>query len=58
MNNLKLIGKREEQLKNQVETVKNFSDDIHKEFQLLKCAKKINLFAQFNTLYKQRNTTA
>ena len=36
---MKLIGKGEEELKNQVQTVKNFIDDIHIEFRLVKCEK-------------------
>jgi hypothetical protein len=36
---LKLIGKTEEELKNQVQTFKNFSDDIHIEFRLVNCVK-------------------
>jgi len=36
---LKLIAKSEEELQKQKQTVKNFSDDIHMEFGLQKCAK-------------------
>jgi hypothetical protein len=39
MNNLKLIGKTQEELKSQVPTVKNFSDNIHIEFRLVRYAK-------------------
>ena len=39
MDDLKLIAKSEEELKKQIETVKTFSDDIHVEFGLEKCAK-------------------
>jgi hypothetical protein len=36
---LKLIAKSEEALQKQIPTVKTFSDDIHMEFGLEKCAK-------------------
>jgi hypothetical protein len=39
MDDLKLIGKSEEELQKQIQTVKTFSDDIHMEFGLEKCAK-------------------
>jgi threonyl-tRNA synthetase len=39
MDDLKLIAKSEEELQKQVQTVKTFSDDIHKEFGLEKFAK-------------------
>ena len=39
MDDLKLIGKSAEQLQKQIQTVKTFSDDIHMEFGLEKCAK-------------------
>jgi hypothetical protein len=39
MDDLKLIGKSEEELQKQIQTVKTFSDDIHMEFGLDKCAK-------------------
>jgi len=39
MNDLKLIAKSEEEFQKQIQTVKIFSDDIHKEFGLEKCAK-------------------
>ena len=39
MDDLKLIAKSEEELQKQVQTVKNFSDDIHMEFGLEKCVK-------------------
>jgi len=39
MDNLKLIAKSEEELQIQMQTVKTFSDDIHMEFGLEKCAK-------------------
>ena len=39
MDNLKLIAKSEEELQKQIQTVKTFSDDIHMEFGLEKCAK-------------------
>ena len=34
MDDLKLIDKSEEELQKQIQTVKNFSDDIHMEFGL------------------------
>jgi predicted GNAT family acetyltransferase len=39
MDDLKLIAKSEEELQRQIQTVKTFSDDIHMEFGLEKCAK-------------------
>jgi hypothetical protein len=39
MDDSKLIAKSEEELQKQIQTVKTFSDDIHKEFGLEKCAK-------------------
>src|SRR5215469_15712677 len=39
MDDLKLIAKSEEELRKQIQTVKTFSDDIHMEFGLEKCAK-------------------
>ena len=39
MDDLKLIAKSEEELQKQIQIVKNFSDDIHMEFGLKKCAK-------------------
>ena len=39
MDDLKLIAKSDEELQTQTQTVKTFSDDIHKEFGLEKCAK-------------------
>jgi hypothetical protein len=39
MDDLKLIGKSEEGLQKQIQTVTNFSDDIHTEFGLDKCAR-------------------
>jgi hypothetical protein len=39
MDDLKLIAKSEEEIQKQIQTVKNFSDDIHMEFGLDKCAK-------------------
>ena len=39
MDDLKLITKSEEEIQQQIQTVKIFSDDIHMEFGLEKCAK-------------------
>ena len=39
MDNLKLIAKSEEELRKQIQTVKIYSDDIHMDFGLEKCAK-------------------
>jgi hypothetical protein len=39
MDDLKLIGKSEEELRKEIQTVKTFSDDIHMYFGLEKCAK-------------------
>jgi len=39
MDCLKLIAKSDEEIRKQLQTVKNFSDDIHTEFGLEKCAK-------------------
>jgi hypothetical protein len=41
MHNLKLIGKTEEELNKQMQTVRTFSDNIHMEFRLDKCAKTV-----------------
>ena len=38
MDDLKLIAKPEEEIQKQIQTVKTFSDDIHMEFGLDKCA--------------------
>jgi len=39
MDDFKLIAKSEEELRKQIQTVKTFSDDIHMDFGLEKCAK-------------------
>jgi len=39
MDDLKFIAKSEEEFQIQIQTVKTFSDDIHMEFGLEKCAK-------------------
>jgi hypothetical protein len=39
MDDLKLIAKSEEELRKRIQTVKTFSDDIHMDFGLEKCAK-------------------
>jgi hypothetical protein len=39
MDDLKLIAKSEKELQKQIQIVKTFSDDIHMEFGLEKCAK-------------------
>ena len=39
MDDLKVIGETEEELQKQMQVARNFSDDIHKEFGLDKCAK-------------------
>jgi hypothetical protein len=39
MDDLKLIAKLKEELQREIQTVKTFSDDIHVEFGLEKCAK-------------------
>jgi len=39
MDDLKLIAKSEDELQKQIQTVKNFSDDINMEFGPEKCAK-------------------
>ena len=39
MDDLKLIAKSEEELQTQIHTVKTFSENIHMEFGLEKCAK-------------------
>jgi hypothetical protein len=39
MDDLKLLGKSEEELKKQIQMVTTFSDGIHMEFGLDKCAK-------------------
>ena len=39
MDDLKLIGKSDEELQKQIQTVKTFIDDIYMDFGLEKCAK-------------------
>jgi hypothetical protein len=39
MDDLKLIAKSVEELRKQIQTVKTFSEDIHMDFGLEKCAK-------------------
>jgi hypothetical protein len=39
MDNMKLLGKSEEELQKHIQTVTTFSDNIHMEFGLDKCAK-------------------
>jgi len=51
MDDLKLIAKSEEELHKQIQTVKTFSDDIHMEFGLEKCA-KIAFKRQISSLAK------
>jgi len=50
LHDLKLIAKSEEELQKQIQTVKTFSDYIHMEFGLEKCAKialkNANLFSR------------
>ena len=41
MDNLKLTGKTEEEFTQQMQTVRNFSDDIHMEFGLDKFVKTV-----------------
>jgi hypothetical protein len=41
MDDLKLLDKSEEELQKQIQTVTTFSDDIHMEFELGKCAKVV-----------------
>jgi hypothetical protein len=41
MGDLKLLGKSEEEFQKQIQTVTTFSDDIHTEFGLDKCAKVV-----------------
>jgi hypothetical protein len=60
---LKMIGKTEEELQKQVQVVRNFSDDIHMEYGLHKCAKIVlkrgklvhsqNLILDFNREIKE-----
>ena len=46
MDDLKLIAKSEVELRKQIQTVKTFSDNIHMDFGLEKCAKiTFNTFA-------------
>jgi hypothetical protein len=52
MDNLKLLGKSEEELQKQIKTVTNFSDDIRMEFGLDKCADIV-----FNLLKPSGNFT-
>ena len=41
VDNLKLTGNTEEEFQQQMQTVRTFSDDIHMEFGLDKCAKTV-----------------
>jgi hypothetical protein len=41
MDNLNLIGNTDEEFQQKMQTVRTFSDDIHKEFGLDKCAKTV-----------------
>jgi hypothetical protein len=54
MNDLKLISKSEEEIQKQIQTLKTFSDDIHMEFGLGKCAeivfKKVKLVQSQNLI--------
>ena len=64
MDDLKLIGKTEEELQKQMQIFTIFSDDIHREFGLEMCTKivlkknKIGSLTKFNTLLQQSNTRA
>ena len=55
MDDLKLIGKTEEELQKQMQIFTIFSDDIHREFGLEMCTKivlkknKIGSLTKFNT---------
>jgi hypothetical protein len=50
MDELKLIWRNEEELRNQIKTVKIFSDDIEMKFGLGECA---NFFEKWNSLQKR-----
>ena len=39
MDDMKLTAKSEEEIRKRIQTIKNFSDDIHIDFGLEKCAK-------------------
>jgi hypothetical protein len=41
MDDFMLIGKTEEELQKQIQTVRTFSDDVHMEFRLDKCARTV-----------------
>jgi hypothetical protein len=64
MDDLKLKGKSEEELQKQIQTVTTFSNGIHMEFGLDKCAKivfkkgKTSPLAKFSGGHQQRNTRA
>jgi hypothetical protein len=45
---LKAIRKTEEELQKQIQVVRTFSDDIHLEFELDKCAKIVFKKGKFN----------
>ena len=47
-----MIAKSEEELQKQIQTVKIFSDDIHMDFGLEKCAKITFKKGRFNSLAK------
>jgi hypothetical protein len=51
MDDLKLIGKSEEELQKRIQTVRTFSDNIHKASKLDKCAKIV--FKKGKLIYSQ-----
>jgi hypothetical protein len=52
MDDLKMTGRSEEELRNEIEIVKTFSDDIKSKFGLEKCA-RISL--KNGTVYRKHN---
>jgi hypothetical protein len=58
MDDLKLIAKSEKELQRQIQTDKTFSDDIHMEFGLEKCATITLKRSKFISSQNLRNTRA
>jgi hypothetical protein len=62
MDDLKLMGKTEEEIQIELQVVRNFSNDIHMNFGLDKCAEIVvkggKLVYSQNLILQQRNTRA
>jgi len=62
IDDLKLMGKTEEEIQIEMQVVRNFSNDVHMDFGLDKCAeivvKRGKLVYSQNLILQQRNTRA